>query len=311
MKHAWTLAALVVATAACTDVSSGDPVGITAVAQKSSWRVDLKEARAELLAADAAHNQATATQGVPAGYTGAMAEDARFLAPAAGVIQGRSAIQAWLAAHPSYSGGKWTPESIRADVSADGQSGYTFGDGLFVRPNGTSLFLRYLSFWSKADGVWKLVASVPIGALNEAGEAPEGFGTPRDNGVRGAPSSAGLGELEAVLQADRDFAATSVAQGAEVAFRSFAAPTAALVGGPTYGPEAIGAEFVGTTGLDWGPIYGHVAESGDLGFTIGIASFPVPGGKAYTQYITVWQRQPDGRWLYVADGGTAAPPPAQ
>ena len=48
--------------------------------------------------------------------------------------------------------------------------------------------------------------------------------------------------------------------------------------------------------LFWWPEFAGVANSGDLGFTTGGATIPV-------RYFTVWQRQADGRWRWIYDGG--------
>jgi ketosteroid isomerase-like protein len=48
--------------------------------------------------------------------------------------------------------------------------------------------------------------------------------------------------------------------------------------------------------LDWWPEWAGVSTSGDLGFTSGGASIPV-------RYFTVWQRQTDGTWRWIYDGG--------
>ena len=67
----------------------------------------------------------------------------------------------------------------------------------------------------------------------------------------------------------------------------------ALPPGPEPGPP-----------LFWWPQFAGVAASGDLGFTSGGATIPV-------RYFTVWQRQPDGGWKWIYDGGPrlAAPLP--
>jgi ketosteroid isomerase-like protein len=176
---------------------------------------------------------------------------------------------------------------------------------------------RLISFWRKdADGAWKLAAHVP--ALNPEAprSVPAGFGTPNDNGLAGAGHRAdAAASLAAVLQADRDFAALAAAENVQVAFAAFAAPTGVVMGGPEYGPDEIRASFAeavaaGAT-LEWGPILGGVAESGDLGYTVGLAVSNGPNGKRYTKYLSIWQRQPDGRFKYVADGGTSRPAPTQ
>jgi len=55
--------------------------------------------------------------------------------------------------------------------------------------------------------------------------------------------------------------------------------------------------------LAWWPTWAGISKSGDLGFTSGAV---VVGGQRTGQYFTVWQRQADGGWKWVYDGGTEA-----
>ena len=52
--------------------------------------------------------------------------------------------------------------------------------------------------------------------------------------------------------------------------------------------------------LAWWPNFAGIARSGDLGFTTGPAE---ANGKRIVHYFTVWQRQADGGWKWVYDGG--------
>ena len=56
----------------------------------------------------------------------------------------------------------------------------------------------------------------------------------------------------------------------------------------------------GGTRLAWWPNWAGISRSGDLGFTTGPAE---ANGKRVVQYFTVWQKQPDGGWKWVYDGG--------
>jgi ketosteroid isomerase-like protein len=65
--------------------------------------------------------------------------------------------------------------------------------------------------------------------------------------------------------------------------------------------------------LRWKPTDSSLAASGDLGWTIGDASYawkdqgvaPSPG-----RYVTVWAKDPGGRWMAVLDGSLEPAPPA-
>ena len=65
--------------------------------------------------------------------------------------------------------------------------------------------------------------------------------------------------------------------------------------------------------LVWEPRLGDVAASGDLGWLTGpstsinhTAKDPKPG---YGCYLSIWRKQPDGRWRVFIDVGAAAPEP--
>ncbi len=64
--------------------------------------------------------------------------------------------------------------------------------------------------------------------------------------------------------------------------------------------------------LGWKPLRAEVAASGDLGYTFGAFAYYTKTlfGKDtifYGNYVTVWRRQPDGKWKFVVDGGTDTP----
>jgi len=119
-----------------------------------------------------------------------------------------------------------------------------------------------------------------------------------------------------VLATDTAFAARSVAEGYTVAFTSYCASAAVIAGGADFHwnaagvAEALAGWTPGDT-LDWAPLLGHAAASGDLGYTVGAAVHRVEGKPAtYTKYLTIWIRLPDGSWRFVLDGGNARPAPS-
>lgn len=56
-----------------------------------------------------------------------------------------------------------------------------------------------------------------------------------------------------------------------------------------------------TGAIGWWPMLAGVAQSGDLGFTTGPATYP---GGNFGGYFTIWKKQPDGSWKWVIDQGT-------
>ncbi|HEX6036881.1 hypothetical protein [Longimicrobium sp.] len=265
--------------------------------------VDLAAARASLRAADAAHAAAVEARGIVDGLPAAFASDVYFLRDGADVLHGLEAVRADLAASP-LAGARVSWATLRADVSADGTRGYTFGGGAYTAADGRQHFSRTLAFWRNEGGTWKVAAFLVNAAPDAPQAAPAGFF--REEPVRGA---AGVDE---VMRADRDFAAQAGVSGVAGAFRDWMAPDGAMLSGPIYGPEALFAVMNGGRAtLEWGPIAGDIAGSGDLGFTIGVATRTAEtGARNYSKYLTIWRRQPGGAWRFVVDAGTVRPAPA-
>ena len=106
--------------------------------------------------------------------------------------------------------------------------------------------------------------------------------------------------LDEVIAAERAFAADTRERGFKQGFLASVAPDGfVLQPGPTParpGLEALPDARPPGPPLHWWPQFAGVANSGDLGFTTGGATIPV-------RYFTVWQRQPDGSWRWLYDGG--------
>jgi ketosteroid isomerase-like protein len=66
--------------------------------------------------------------------------------------------------------------------------------------------------------------------------------------------------------------------------------------------------------LGWTPLRAEIASSGDLGYTFGGFAYRTKTKRGidtvyYGNYITVWHKQPDGKWKFLIDGGTDTPGP--
>jgi ketosteroid isomerase-like protein len=265
-----------------------------------AFTADRASEREALLVADRALAERTAALGMVQGFLPALTGGAAYLHPGAPLLRGTDRIRAFLQASDTIERVTWSPAF--ADVSADGRLGYSYG---FVRSDGKRG--KYLACWTKERDGWRVVAyarsrTVPVtdSVLIARDSLPN---TP----VRGR---ADPGEL---IAADSSFAAMSVAQGAKPAFLAFAAEDAiSFGGGPQMnrGRQAIGAAFDGFPSgavLAWWPVGAAIAESGDLGCTIGEAT--IESLHQYSKYLTIWRRQPDASWKFVADGGNARPAP--
>lgn len=115
-----------------------------------------------------------------------------------------------------------------------------------------------------------------------------------------APAGAQGGALDEVIAAERAFAAQTRERGFKPGFLAWVADDAFVFRpAPTPARADIEAQPDAPTPgppLFWWPTFAGVANSGDLGFTTGGATIPV-------RYFTVWQRQRDGRWRWLYDGG--------
>ncbi len=256
--------------------------------------------RDALLTADRALSDKIARVGFLSGFIPALTADAAFLYPGAPLLRGADAIRAFAGAGDSIRQQTWSP--VFADVSADGQFGYSYG---WTRSAGARG--KYLACWQKVDDTWRLAAYASTRPISDS-SSPAPL-----RGVAGAQVR-GRGESRELMQADSAFAALSVTSGAKTAFLTYAADDAiSFGGGPqiTEGRETIGAGFDGFPAgavLEWRPVAAKIARSGDLGCTVGEAQ--ISSLKHYSKYLTIWRRQTDGSWRFVADGGNVRPAPA-
>lgn len=129
----------------------------------------------------------------------------------------------------------------------------------------------------------------------------------------GAPSMASpVSEkaAAAVIDAERAFAARHKMVPVKEAFLEYSAGdgVALTPGGVKNVKEFLGASPSRPNAgfIEWGPTFAGMAQSGDLGFTTGPASYG--GGKAYSNYFTVWKKQADGSWRWMIDLGTPPSP---
>jgi len=122
---------------------------------------------------------------------------------------------------------------------------------------------------------------------------------------------------ESMLTADREFSKLSVAQGTYVAFNTYMDDNATIYREgqhPFTGREAIRPLFPkeGNGTLEWEPFMAEIAESGDLGYTLGKWTYTQTAedgseSKAQGYYVSIWKKQADGSWKYVFDTGVSVP----
>ena len=123
-------------------------------------------------------------------------------------------------------------------------------------------------------------------------------------------------DLDAMADTEREFAKTATFKGWRDAFLDFFADDAISVGkevtkakdGLRKQPSVPFSEFE----LLWEPRTGDVSSSGDLGWLTGPStSINHALGKkpGYGCYLSIWRKQPDGRWRVFIDVGASAPSP--
>ena len=274
----------------------------------------LRARRAELAAADSALSRLADADARAIGANSTA--DAVLLLGGLRIVHGRGEVSATLdsLAGASLHRARWT--AVRIDVSADGGSGYTLGYGTRQAGDATEAAMRYIAFWRRASsGQWSVAALVLTrGSDTSSSAAPAGCESPSADR---APWFAGgaRDSIGGVVRADAAFAAAAAERGPGPAFVAYIAPDGVTMGGAGplgCGPAALAHAFDGAApgDLTWAPRLGFVADAGDLGFSVGVARYRGAAGEGTSKYLTIWRRQTNGDWRFVADGGNAAPPDA-
>jgi ketosteroid isomerase-like protein len=120
-----------------------------------------------------------------------------------------------------------------------------------------------------------------------------------------------------LLKADMDFSALSAREGMHKAFLEYVADSGVILRDKSYpleGRRAIASLFEGSSDtsftLTWEPVYEKIALSGELGYTYGYftSRIKASGEEERGTYLTIWQKQADGRWKFVMDTGTQGLP---
>jgi ketosteroid isomerase-like protein len=116
---------------------------------------------------------------------------------------------------------------------------------------------------------------------------------------------------DVLLQRDREFAKASAAHG-YVAWQEFMAPNAAKPangGRMLIGPQEIGdnmlAAFLSGFKLSWEPARVEISRGGKLGYTWGRYHSSANGKTHDGNYVTVWEKQQDGKWKVLFDTADA------
>lgn len=271
---------------------------------------DPRTAVDDLLATDRAFSAASARTDLASGISAMLADDVAMPMAGRGMVMGAELVREALRASPDASSrASWAP--IRGGVSADGQHGFTFGYMSLARRDGTTVPLKYLAYWVREAGGWRVAAYKR--APRAPGDVPTALLPPAlPRAAVPIVRDAAIIERHraSIERAERDFSDTAQRIGLGPAFARFGSDDAVNLGGPNEAAFVVGAhaiaEVVGEgapppgSPVSWAPDRVIVASSGDLGVTIGTITpnAPAPG----IPFFTVWRREsPEAEWRYVAE----------
>jgi ketosteroid isomerase-like protein len=268
----------------------------------------------ELLAADRAFSAASAKTDLITGISAMFASDVAMPAPGAIAYGAQQAIDA-LRANQANAGAKavWTP--ARVAISRDGFHGFTAGFMTITRADGSVNPAKYLAYWVKQNGAWRVAAYKRTPAKTAAPETKTTYLLPQQIMVSMIVPERVEKDRESLAGAEKAFAAEAQKIGLGPAFKKYGSPDAINLGGPgaegfVWGNDAIAAavsqgEPASGSSVNWGPEKTIVAITGDFGVTIGYIVPNKPGADGKTPpgqpFFTIWRKDADGVWRYIAE----------
>ena len=115
---------------------------------------------------------------------------------------------------------------------------------------------------------------------------------------------------QVLMDADIAFSDYSVKHGIQKAFIEFADDSVVILKDkhmPIIGMQSLIDSYKGKSDsgvvLTWKPAKAIIAESGELGYTYGFWTFVAKSDTARGTYMTVWKKEVNGTWKYIADTG--------
>lgn len=113
-----------------------------------------------------------------------------------------------------------------------------------------------------------------------------------------------------LMDADVAFSEYSLQHGIQKAFIEFAHDSTVILKDkqmPLVGKQSLIRSYEGKSDsgvvLTWKPAKAIIAESGELGYTYGFWKLVAKQDTSEGTYITVWMKDGNGRWKYIADTG--------
>ena len=120
-----------------------------------------------------------------------------------------------------------------------------------------------------------------------------------------------------IMKTDKEFSLHSSKVGMKKAFIEYMDDNGVLLR-PGHPPivganaiEYITEENDSSYTLTWEPSSATVAASGDLGYSYGIYKLQLQDTMMQGTYVSVWQKQKDGKWKFVLDTGNPGTGPTQ
>ncbi|HSX62952.1 MAG TPA: nuclear transport factor 2 family protein [Tahibacter sp.] len=277
---------------------------------------DAQAAVDALLDADRAFAAASAKTDPVSGLGAMFADDVVMPVPGHRFARGVAEARDYLRSTPDYQKSRidWTPQ--RGGVSGDGQHGFTFGYMRLHKPDNSVQPLKYLAYWVRRDGQWRVVVYKRSGAKTApASTAPMPPALPARFARAAADATRTQEYARSLDQAERAFSDEAQKIGLGPAFAKYGSSDAINLGGPDNAEVVLGADNIAdvvaagsppdSSPVTWAPDEVIVAGSGDLGITIGFlqpnAAGP-DGSRKPIPFFTIWRR-PDtsSPWRYVAE----------
>ncbi len=120
-----------------------------------------------------------------------------------------------------------------------------------------------------------------------------------------------------MMRTDSLFSEMSKTSGMRKAFIEYIADEGVLLRPdhmPIVGADAI--EFLSQANdsssvLTWEPLGSDISSAGDLGFTYGTYNLQLADTTFAGTYVSIWKKQPDGKWKFVLDSGNAGVQPTE
>ena len=265
---------------------------------------------------DQSRSDSLLARGPVDGMLALLGEDVVYLRAGVPAVYGREGARTLLAAGASTAALSLAWQPIGGGVSDDLRAAYTYGVVARLSQMKSPIrFERYIAYWERSGGdPWRIAAYSEVGSPPslEVNLTTEEITPP----VRRPPKPL-IEATDKVRAADSSFSDLAYRMGTGFAFSNTAADNGVVFGAPqlVVGPDAIRAFFAAqgtSSSLTWRPVYAAVADSRDLGFTIGeyISTGRGPSGAAvqrFGKYLTVWKLQRGGTWKFVVDGGSPTP----